>query len=150
LFNLPLAEAPAEENPAAATGLLVKDYRGKDANQVVWKFDSALESNIMEALKLAAIEEGQWTEKRDLTGGVGIDVMKERLNAGRQRVADAKKARDAKEALESKIMEALKQAAIRGRGVDREADYKLMRILVRMVRTHVWIPRSDGCILPGV
>ena len=30
----------------AATGLLVKDYRGKDANQVIWKLDSALESRI--------------------------------------------------------------------------------------------------------
>ena len=36
------------------TGLLVKDYRGKENNQVVWKFDSALESGIMEALKQAA------------------------------------------------------------------------------------------------
>jgi hypothetical protein len=34
----------AAESPAAATGLLVKDYRGKDAHQVVWRFDSALES----------------------------------------------------------------------------------------------------------
>ena len=30
----------------AATGLLVKDYRGKDANQEVWKFDSALEARL--------------------------------------------------------------------------------------------------------
>jgi hypothetical protein len=41
---------------------LVKDLRGKDATQVVWKFDSALEAKIFEALKQAAIEEGQWTE----------------------------------------------------------------------------------------
>ena len=53
----------------------------------------------MEALKQAVIEEGQWSEKRDLAGGVGIDVIKERLNAGRQRVADFKKARDAKASL---------------------------------------------------
>lgn len=38
----------------------------------------------MEALKQAAI------------GGVGIAIITERLNAGRQRVADFKKARDAK------------------------------------------------------
>jgi hypothetical protein len=37
---------------------------------VVWKFDSALESKIMEALKQAAIEEGQWSEKRDFAGGM--------------------------------------------------------------------------------
>jgi hypothetical protein len=42
----------------AATGLLVKDYRGKDANQEVWKFDAAIEAKLMEALKQAAIEEG--------------------------------------------------------------------------------------------
>ena len=62
------AAVHGEASPAAATGLLVKDYRGKDANQVVWKFDSALESKIMEALKQAAIEEGQWREKRDQSG----------------------------------------------------------------------------------
>ena len=45
----------------------------------------------MEVLKQAAIEEGQWREKRDLAGGIGIALITERLNAGRQRVADAKK-----------------------------------------------------------
>lgn len=42
-----------------------KDYRGKDANRVVWKFDSALAGKIAEHLKQGAIEEGQWNEKRD-------------------------------------------------------------------------------------
>ena len=97
-FSAARAAEYAEGNPAAATGLLVKDYRGKDANQVVWKFDSALESKIMEALKQAAIEEGQGSDKRDLSGGVSMDIIRERLNAGRQRVADFKKARDAKAA----------------------------------------------------
>ena len=36
--------------------MLVKDYRGKDANQIVWKFDSALEARIADDLKQAAIE----------------------------------------------------------------------------------------------
>ena len=49
----------------AATGLLGKDYRGKDANQEVWKFDSALEARLADDLKQAAIEEGQWSEKRE-------------------------------------------------------------------------------------
>ena len=79
----------------AATGLLVKDYRGKDANQEVWKFDSALEARLAEDLKQAAIEEGQWNEKRDVSGTVGLSVVKARLDAGRQRVADRKVARDA-------------------------------------------------------
>jgi hypothetical protein len=49
----------------AAHGLLVKDYRGKDANQEIWKFDAALVTQICNALKQAAIEEGQWSAKRD-------------------------------------------------------------------------------------
>ena len=79
----------------AATGLLVKDYRGKDANQEVWKFDSALEARLADDLKQAAIEEGQWTEKRDFSATVGIGIITARLDAGRQRVADRKVARDA-------------------------------------------------------
>ena len=47
-----------------ATGLLMKDYPGKNAEQVIWKFDAALEARIADNLKQAAIEEGQWTEKR--------------------------------------------------------------------------------------
>ena len=43
-----------------ATGLLVKDYRGKNAEQEIWKFDGALEARLAEDLKQAAIEEGQW------------------------------------------------------------------------------------------
>jgi hypothetical protein len=32
--------------PGGDTGLLVKDYKGKDANQVVYKFDSALVNDL--------------------------------------------------------------------------------------------------------
>jgi len=81
---------------AGATGLLVKDYRGKNAEQEIWKFDAALVAQIQDVLKQAAIEEGQWTEKRGLSGSVGIDVIRARLNAGRDRVAAAKKASLAK------------------------------------------------------
>jgi hypothetical protein len=77
-----------------ATGMLVKDYRGKNAEQEIWKFNGSLVAQINDVLKQAAIEEGQWTEKRDAKGSVGISVMMERLNAGRQRVADAKAKRD--------------------------------------------------------
>ena len=44
--------------------MLVKDYRGKNAEQEIWKFDAALVSQINDTLKQAAIEEGQWSEKR--------------------------------------------------------------------------------------
>jgi hypothetical protein len=45
--------------------MLVKDYRGKNAEQEIWKFDAALVENFCNTLKQAAIEEGQWTERRD-------------------------------------------------------------------------------------
>jgi phage terminase small subunit len=79
-----------------ATGMLVKDYRGKNAEQVIRKFDAALESKIFEALKQAAIEEGQWTEKRETKDTVGLSVFMQRLNAGRDRVAADKRAREGK------------------------------------------------------
>ena len=63
----------------AATGRLMKDFRGKNAEQVVWKFDAALEAKLMEALKQAAIEEGQWTEKRQIED-VGEAERKARIN----------------------------------------------------------------------
>jgi hypothetical protein len=62
--------------------LLVKDYRGKDANQEVWKFDSALEARLADDLKQAAIEEGQWTEKRQVEAA-GAAERKARINRGR-------------------------------------------------------------------
>ena len=51
-----------------ATGMLIKDFCAKDANQEIWKFDSAMEAKIMESLKQAPIEKGQWTEKRQISG----------------------------------------------------------------------------------
>jgi hypothetical protein len=51
-------------------------------------------AQICDVLKQAAIEEGQWNEKRQLSSEVGIGEITRRLNAGRQRVADAKAARD--------------------------------------------------------
>jgi hypothetical protein len=76
----------------AATGLLVKDYRGRDANQVVWKFDASLESRITETLKQAAIEEGQWSEKRDPNAERAFSQMKANINRGRDRLAAEKAA----------------------------------------------------------
>ena len=92
---LGLSEARAIEyaaDPGGSTGLLVKDYRGKDANQVVWKFDAALEARIADNLKQAAIEEGQWTEKREVSGRVGVEVARVELRREQRRIADAKKA----------------------------------------------------------
>jgi hypothetical protein len=47
-----------------ATGLLVKDYRGKNAEQPICKFYGGLEARIADDLKQAAIEEG-WNDERD-------------------------------------------------------------------------------------
>ena len=49
-----------------------------------------------DVLKQAAIEEGQWTEKRQLSSEVGISEIMARLNAGRDRCAAAKRAADEK------------------------------------------------------
>ena len=46
-----------------------------------------------DTLKQAAIEQGQWTEKRETTG-TRINVMMDNINAGQNRAADAKLALD--------------------------------------------------------
>jgi len=93
-----LIEARATEyaaSPGGATGMLVRDFRGKNAEQEIWKFDGALVSQINDTLKQAAIEEGQWTEKRENKDTVALSEVVRRLNAGRDRVAAAKRAREA-------------------------------------------------------
>jgi hypothetical protein len=75
-----------------STGLLMKDYRGKNAEQVIWKFDAALEARIADNLKQVAIEEGQWTEKREASGDATAAMIIINLNLGRQRVVEEKKA----------------------------------------------------------
>jgi hypothetical protein len=59
---------------------------------VIWKFDAALVSQLNDTLKQVAIEEGQWTEKRDLTGSLSIAAGNALLTAGRDRLAAEKKA----------------------------------------------------------
>jgi hypothetical protein len=76
------------DHPGGSSGLLVKDYRGE---KVILKFDVALVSQLHATLKQVAIEEGQWTEKRDLKL-VDVAGSKARINRGRQRVVDDKAA----------------------------------------------------------
>jgi hypothetical protein len=100
-----LIEARASEysdHPGGATGLLVKDYRGKNAEQEVWRFDAGLVAQINQVLKQAAIEEGQWTYKRGAQGDIDINVTMQQLNAGRKRVAEEKVRRDAERVAEEK------------------------------------------------
>jgi hypothetical protein len=75
------------------TGMLVKDFRGKNAEQEIWKFDSALVEKFANVLKQAAIEEGDWNQKRDRSGSLGHSEIVELLNEGRARVAAAAKAK---------------------------------------------------------
>ncbi len=53
----------------AEFGMLVKDYRGKDAQQEIWKYDAAPITKLAELAKQIAIEEHQWNE--DLSEGPG-------------------------------------------------------------------------------
>jgi hypothetical protein len=72
-------------HPGGSTGLLVKDYRGKNGEKEFLRFDAVLVAHMNDTLKQAAIEEGQWTEKRETTG-TNINVMMDEINSGRKRV----------------------------------------------------------------
>ena len=72
--------------------MLMKGYRGKNAEKEIWKFGAALVAQMNDTLKQAAIEEGQWTEKRDFSGAVPLAEAKARLNVVRDRLAAEKKA----------------------------------------------------------
>ena len=63
---------------------------------MIWKFDATLEAKILECLKQAAIEEGQWNEKRQSAKEDEAAMVIAKLHAGRQRVVDAKAAALAK------------------------------------------------------
>src|ERR1017187_5622963 len=54
------------EVPGGTTGLLVKDYKGKDADTLVYKVDTGLLAELRNHEKQAAEELGQWSEKRKL------------------------------------------------------------------------------------
>ena len=56
------------EVPGGTTGLLVKDYKGKDADTLVYKVDTGLLAELRNHEKQAAEELRQWSEKRELPG----------------------------------------------------------------------------------
>ena len=58
------------EAPGGKTGLLVRDYKAHSF-QPVYKLDAALLKEMRELEKEIAIELGQWTEKRELSGPDG-------------------------------------------------------------------------------
>jgi hypothetical protein len=100
----PLKEARAAEyayHPGGATGMVVKEYRGKNGQQEIWEFDEALVKQINATLKQVAIEEGQWSEQRPLsdrqaaprTGATVLDNTRHELFA--QSVASGTSATEA-------------------------------------------------------
>ena len=70
------------------TGLLARDYRGKDADHAIYKFDAAVIEKLNETLKQVAIESGQWIEKSQVKSDLSLGII-EKLQAGRRRVAEA-------------------------------------------------------------
>jgi hypothetical protein len=68
--------------PGGSSGLLVKTYKGKDADTAVYRFDAALVEQMNATCKQVAIEIGQWTEKRQVTLGGDLGA---RLIAARKR-----------------------------------------------------------------
>src|ERR1039457_2626218 len=69
------------DHPGGATGMLVKEYRGKNGQQEIWKFDAALVAQTNATLKQVAIEEGQWSQKPESDSraiSAQVDAIKRR------------------------------------------------------------------------
>jgi hypothetical protein len=66
--------------PGGSSGLLVKTYKGKDADTAVYRFDAALVEQMNATCKQVAIETGQWTEKRNMaiTGDLADRILEAR------------------------------------------------------------------------
>jgi hypothetical protein len=58
--------------PGGTTGLLVKDYKGKDSCMPVYRVDTATLAELRAHEKQAAEELGQWTEKRTTSVDVAL------------------------------------------------------------------------------
>lgn len=51
--------------PGGTTGLILRDFKGKDANQEIFRFDAGLCQEMRATEKQAAQELGQWSEEAD-------------------------------------------------------------------------------------
>ena len=71
--------------PGGSSGLLVKTYKGKDADTAVYRFDATLVEQMNATCRQVAIEIGQWSEKRNvtMTGDLGARIL-----AARKRVME--------------------------------------------------------------
>ena len=70
--------------PGGNTGRLVRDYKGRNADVAVYKADTALMAEMRATERQAAEELGQWVTKSE-PSNLNLDLMIERLNAGRRR-----------------------------------------------------------------
>jgi hypothetical protein len=85
-------EMAAEGIPGGDTGLLVKDYKGKDANQVVYKADVALMGRIESHLREASVQLGQRVPKSETSTFDAVEMVKI-LHEGRARARENYEAR---------------------------------------------------------
>ena len=74
--------------PGGATGLLVRDYKGKNAGAPAYRVDTALIAELRALMRQAAEELGQWVEKSE-TNTLSLKELADRLNAGRERARKA-------------------------------------------------------------
>jgi hypothetical protein len=63
-----------QDVPGGKTGLLVKDYKGQSVFPV-YKLDAALLKEMRDLEREIAIDLGQWTEKKELTGAGGEPLL---------------------------------------------------------------------------
>jgi hypothetical protein len=77
-----------------STGLLCRDYKGKDATAEVYKVDTALLAELRAHERQAAEELGQWITKSE-SSALNLSEIIERLNAGRRRAREAWEKRQA-------------------------------------------------------
>ena len=71
------AEARAvdmQDAPGRKTGVLVREYKGH-SDLPVYKLDAALLKEMRDLEREIAIEKGEWTEKRELTGAGGEPLL---------------------------------------------------------------------------
>lgn len=87
--------AKTEEIAGGETGLLVRDYKGKDADRAVYAFDASLIRELREHQKQAAIEVGEWTEKKDLTSDGKALELRPTINVYASESIESDKATDA-------------------------------------------------------
>ncbi len=66
----------ADEFPGADTGLYAKDYKGRNADQPIFRFDDKLEKAMRETERQLAIELNEWNEQGPVDAGDTSGITK--------------------------------------------------------------------------